>query len=215
MDIRKSLNNLRREYKLNKLSEETVQKNPVKQFEIWFKDVVKSDLPQQNAMILATSSKKGDPAARVVLLKGFSNLGFKFFTNYKSAKGKELEQNLKASLLFYWAELERQVRINGKIKKLTKSESQKYFDSRPFESRIAAWASEQSKIIPDRAYLESQYKKFEEKFSGKKIPLPPNWGGYILIPNYFEFWQGRESRLHDRICYKKQKGGWKIFRLAS
>jgi len=214
MHIRKSINNLRREYKLNKLSEETVQKNPVKQFEIWFKDVVKFDLPQQNAMILATSNNKNEPAARVVLLKGFSNLGFKFFTNYKSSKGKDLSENKNTSLLFFWAELERQVRIKGKIKKLPRTESQKYFDSRPLESRIAAWASDQSQIIPDRNYLELQYKKFKEKFSGKKIPLPPNWGGYILVPHYFEFWQGRESRLHDRICFKKFKGRWKIFRLA-
>ena len=214
MHIRKSINNLRREYKLNKLSEETVQKNPVKQFEIWFNDVIKFDLPQQNAMILATANKKKEPTTRVVLLKGFSNLGFKFFTNYKSSKGKALSDNTNASLLFYWAELERQIRVEGKIKKLSRKESQKYFDSRPIESRIAAWASDQSKIIPDREYLEIQYKKFEERFSGKKIPLPPNWGGYILVPHYFEFWQGRESRLHDRICYKKQKGRWKIFRLA-
>lgn len=214
MQIRKSINNLRREYKLNKLSEETVHKNPIKQFEIWFDDVIKVDLYQQNAMILSTASKKNLPTARVVLLKGYSNLGFKFFTNYTSSKGKDLKQNINASLLFYWAELERQVRIEGKIKKLSRSESQKYFDSRPYESRIAAWASNQSRIIPDRDYLETRYKMFEEKFSGKKIPLPPNWGGYILVPTYFEFWQGRENRLHDRICFKKQKGKWKIFRLA-
>jgi len=214
MQIRKSINNLRREYKLNKLSEETVQKNPVKQFEIWFEDVIKIGLYQQNAMILATANKRKEPTARVVLMKAFSNLGFKFFTNYKSLKGKDLFETTNASLLFYWAELERQVRIEGKIKKLPRSESKKYFDSRPLESRIAAWASDQSKIIPDREYLELQYKKFEERFSAKKIPLPPNWGGYILVPHYFEFWQGRESRLHDRICHKKQKGRWKIFRLA-
>ena len=214
MQTRKSINNLRREYKLNKLSEETVQKNPVKQFEIWFEDVIKTRLYQQNAMILSTASKKNMPTTRVVLLKGFSNLGFKFFTNYASSKGKDLKQNSKASLLFYWAELERQVRIEGKIKRLSRSESQKYFDSRPIESRIAAWASDQSKIVPDRNYLESRYKMFKEKFSGKKIPLPRNWGGYILVPTYFEFWQGRENRLHDRVCYKKQKGKWKIIRLA-
>ena len=214
MRLSKSINNLRREYKLNKLSEETVQNNPVKQFELWFKDVIKLKLPEQNAMILATSDKRARVSARVVLLKGFSNLGFKFFTNYQSAKGKNLKENSNASLLFYWAGLERQIRIEGKIKKLSKSESQKYFDSRPLESRIAAWASEQSKIIPDRDFLELRYKKFAEIFSGKKIPLPQNWGGYILVPNYFEFWQGRENRLHDRICYKKKKGKWKIFRLA-
>ena len=214
MQLSKSLNNIRREYKLNKLSEETVQNNPVKQFELWFNDVIKLKLPEQNAMILATSDKKAHVSARVVLLKGFSNLGFKFFTNYSSAKGKDLRENSKASLLFYWAGLERQIRIEGKIKKLSKSDSQKYFDTRPYESRIAAWASEQSKIIPDREYLELRYKKFEEKFSEKKIPLPTNWGGCILVPNYFEFWQGRVNRLHDRICYKKQRGEWKIFRLA-
>jgi len=214
MQHKTPIKNLRREYKLNKLSEETVRNTPVKQFELWFDDVVKFDLYQQNAMILATSNKKGKSSARVVLLKGFSNFGFKFFTNYSSNKGNDLSQNSEASLLFYWAELERQVRIEGKIEKLTKTESRKYFDTRPIESRIAAWASEQSKIIPNRNYLELQYKKFEEKFSGKKIPLPPNWGGYILIPIYFEFWQGRENRLHDRICYIKQRGKWKIFRLA-
>ena len=214
MRISKSIKNLRREYKLNKLTEETVHRNPVKQFEIWFDDVIKIGLYQQNAMILSTVSKLNLPTARVVLLKGFSNLGFKFFTNYTSSKGKDIIQNSKASLLFYWAELERQVRIEGKIKKLSRSESQKYFDSRPSESRIAAWASDQSKIVSGRDYLETRYKMFEEKFSGKKIPLPPNWGGYILVPMYFEYWQGRENRLHDRICYKKQKGRWKIFRLA-
>jgi len=214
MRLSKSINNLRREYKLNKLSEETVQNNPVKQFELWFKDVIKLKLPEQNAMILATADKNAKPSARVVLLKGYSKLGFKFFTNYDSAKGKNLSENSFASLLFYWAGLERQIRIEGKIRKLSRLESQKYFNSRPLESRIAAWTSEQSKIIPDREYLELRYKKFHAKFSGKKIRLPPNWGGYILEPNYFEFWQGRENRLHDRICYKKQKGKWKIFRLA-
>lgn len=214
MQHKTPIKNLRREYKLNKLSEETVQKTPVKQFEIWFDDVVKFDLYQQNAMILATSDKKRKSTARVVLLKGLNNFGFKFFTNYHSNKGKDLSQNSEASLLFYWAELERQVRVEGKIRKLSRIESENYFDTRPLESRIAAWASDQSEIIPDRNYLETRYKNFEEKFSGKKIPLPPNWGGYILVPIYFEFWQGRENRLHDRICYKKQKGKWKIIRLA-
>jgi len=214
MRISKSINNLRREYKLNKLSEETVKKNPFKQFELWLNDVIKLTLPEQNAMILATSDKNANPSVRVVLLKGLGDQGFKFFTNYGSKKGKNLSENTSASILFYWAELERQVRVEGKIRKLSRIESQKYFNTRPLESRIAAWASEQSKIIPDRNFLELQYKIFEKNFSGKKIPLPPNWGGYILEPNYFEFWQGRENRLHDRICYKKQKGKWKIFRLA-
>jgi pyridoxamine 5'-phosphate oxidase len=214
MRISKSINNLRREYKLNKLSEKTVLKNPFKQFELWFNDVIKLNLPEQNAMVLATSDKNANPSVRVVLLKGLGNKGFQFFTNYGSKKGKNLSENTSASILFYWAGLERQIRVEGKIKKLSKAESLKYFDTRPLESRIAAWASEQSKIIPDRNFLELRYKNFEKKFSGKKIPLPPNWGGFILVPNYFEFWQGRESRLHDRISYKNQRGKWKIFRLA-
>ena len=214
MNPGKSIKNLRRQYTLNSLSEKIVQKNPFRQFERWFKDVIKLDLPEKNAMILATASNKSKPSARVVLLKGITNQGFKFFTNYKSAKAKDILETSSASLLFYWAGLERQIRIEGKIRKLSKTESQKYFYTRPYESRIAAWASEQSKIIPDRNFLELRYKKFETKFSGKKIPLPPNWGGYILVPDYFEFWQGRENRLHDRICYKKLKGEWKIFRLA-
>jgi pyridoxamine 5'-phosphate oxidase len=214
MQSRKSIQNLRREYKLNKLSEETVLKDPFSQFRKWFNELLDLDLIEPNAMILATDDNNAKPSARVVLLKGLSNKGFSFFTNYKSRKGQNLSENSFASLLFFWAELERQVRIEGKIKKLSRTESQKYFDSRPLESRIAAWASEQSNIIPDRNYLEQRYKKFEKEFSGNKIPLPPNWGGYILVPKYFEFWQGRESRLHDRIGYKKQKRRWKIFRLA-
>ncbi|NWG27113.1 MAG: pyridoxamine 5'-phosphate oxidase, partial [Ignavibacteriaceae bacterium] len=183
-------------------------------FQKWFNELLNLDLIEPNAMILATADNNAKASARVVLLKGLSNKGFSFFTNYKSRKGQNLSENSFASLLFFWAELERQVRIEGKIKKLSRFESRKYFDTRPLESRIAAWASEQSKIIPDRKYLEEKFKETKEKFEGKKIPLPPNWGGFILIPEYFEFWQGRENRLHDRICYKKTKQSWKIFRLA-
>lgn len=214
MQSRKSIQNLRREYKLNKLSEETVLKNPFSQFQKWFTELLNLDLIEPNAMILATADKNAKSSARVVLLKGLSNRGFSFFTNYTSRKGLDLSENSFASLLFFWAELERQVRIEGKIKKLSRMESKKYFNSRPIESRIAAWASEQSKIIPDRKYLEKKFKEIKERFEGKKIPLPPNWGGFILIPEYFEFWQGRENRLHDRICYKKIKKSWKIYRLA-
>lgn len=208
------MQNLRREYKLNKLSEETVHKIPFMQFEKWFNEVLKVGLIEPNAMILATADEKAKPSARVVLLKGLSDKGFTFFTNYNSRKGKNLSENSTASLLFFWAELERQVRIEGKIRKISKAESQTYFDARPIESRLAAWASEQSEVIPGRDYLEGRYQIFKRQFKGKKIPVPPDWGGYILVPEYFEFWQGRESRLHDRICYKKQKGSWKIFRLA-
>jgi pyridoxamine 5'-phosphate oxidase len=214
MRITKSINNLRREYKLNKLSEETVHKSPIKQFESWFENVLKLNLPEPNAMILATSNNKGKPTARVVLLKGLSNQGFKFYTNYKSNKGKNLFENSSASFLFYWAELERQVRVEGFISKISRAESKKYFDTRPLESRLAAWTSEQSKMIPGRDYLEAKFQIFKRQFKGKQIPVPPDWGGFRLVPEYFEFWQGRENRLHDRICYKKSKSSWKIFRLS-
>jgi len=214
MNNSKSLNNLRREYKLNKLSEETVHKNPFIQFEKWFSAVIKLNLYEPNAMILSTTSKKLELSARVVLLKEIRKDGFIFFTNYKSPKAKSLAENPAAALLFFWAELERQVRIEGKVKKLSRTESKKYFDTRPLESRIAAWASEQSKVIPNREYLEQRYLYFKEKFKKKKIPVPQLWGGFVLVPEFFEFWQGRENRLHDRICYKRQKDRWKILRLA-
>jgi len=210
----KSINNLRREYKLNILSEETVQKNPFNQFEEWFKEVLKVGLIEPNAMMLATADDNAKPSVRVVLLKGLSKKGFTFFTNYTSRKGKNLTENSSASLLFFWAELERQVRVEGEIKKISKVESQKYFNTRPIESRLAAWASEQSKTIPGRDYLDAKFEIFKREFKGKQIPLPPDWGGFRLVPEYFEFWQGRESRLHDRICYKKVTKNWKIFRLA-
>jgi pyridoxamine 5'-phosphate oxidase len=210
----KSINNLRREYKLNKLSEETVQKNPVSQFDIWFNEVLKVGLVEPNAMILATADDKAKPSVRVVLLKEFSSNGFTFFTNYRSKKGINLTKNFAASVLFFWAELERQVRVEGIIKKISRAESKKYFDTRPIDSRLAAWTSEQSKMIPGRDYLDTKFQIFKRQFKGKHIPVPPDWGGFILVPEYFEFWQGRESRLHDRICYKKVNKKWKIFRLS-
>ena len=210
----KSINNLRREYKLNKLSEETVQKNPFNQFEKWFNEVMKVGLIEPNAMILATADDKSKPSVRVVLLKEFSSNGFTFFTNYTSKKGKNLTENSSAALLFFWAELERQIRVEGIIKKISRTESKKYFDTRPIDSRLAAWTSEQSKMIPGRGYLDAKFQIFKREFKGKQIPLPPDWGGFILVPEYFEFWQGRENRLHDRICYKKLKSKWKIFRLS-
>lgn len=214
MLVQKSILNLRREYKVNKLSEETVHKNPFKQFEKWFSEVIKLKLKEPNAMVLATSDKNAKPSARVVLLKGFRKDGFVFFTNYNSTKGKSLKENPSAALLFFWAELERQVRIEGRVKKISRLESQKYFNSRPLASRIAAWASEQSKIISDRHFIDIKFAELKNQFKGKRIPIPQNWGGFVLVPDYFEFWQGRENRLHDRICYKKKKSGWEIFRLA-
>lgn len=212
--MKKSINNLRREYKLNKLTEETVLKNPVKQFDKWFREVLKSGLIEPNAMILATADDKAMPSVRVVLLKEFGKSGFTFFTNYSSRKGQNISNNSRASILFFWAELERQVRVEGIIKRVSRAESKKYFDSRPLESRLAAWTSEQSKLIPGRDYLEAKFQIIKRQFKGKRIPVPPDWGGFRLVPEYFEFWQGRENRLHDRICFKKMKTGWKIFRLA-
>jgi len=195
------------------LTEQAVNKNPVKQFEEWFNTALKSGFKLPNAMTLATASKRGKPSARIVLLKGFDETGFVFYTNYKSRKAKELKKNPYASLLFYWDKLDRQVRIEGKINKITKAESEKYFGTRPYESRLGAWASNQSSVIKDRMVLENSYLKYLEKYP-QNVPLPQYWGGYRLIPDMVEFWQGSKNRLHDRIRYTRKKSGWKIERLA-
>jgi pyridoxamine 5'-phosphate oxidase len=196
------------------LKKSTVDKNPFKQFETWYGEVLNSDIKEPTAVTLATSSKDGTPSARTVLLKGFDEDGFVFFTNYESRKGKNLIENPVGELLFYWMDLQRQVRISGRVEKTSREESEEYFKTRPIKSRIGAWASKQSSIIPNREHLEKQFAEFEKKF-GDDVPLPPHWGGFRLIPEQFEFWQGRESRLHDRICYKKKDGVWEIVRLAS
>ncbi len=208
------ISKLRREYSFHELGEKSVSKNPVEQFSSWMDEAIKINLMDPTAMILATADKAGTPSARVVLLKKFSETGFIFYTNYKSKKGSDVYINPNASALFFWKEIERQVRISGKIKRISKKESAEYFHSRPLESQISAWASEQSRIIPDRKYLDDAYAEFKTKFAGREIPLPPFWGGFNLVPNYFEFWQGRENRLHDRIAYLKEKSKWKIVRLA-
>ncbi|OGU71691.1 MAG: pyridoxamine 5'-phosphate oxidase, partial [Ignavibacteria bacterium RBG_16_34_14] len=176
------------------LKKSSLDKNPFKQFESWYQEILKSDIKEPAAMTLATADKSGAPSARTVLLKGFDGNGFLFFTNYESRKGKELKENPVAELLFYWMNLQRQVRISGKVEKTNKEVSEKYFKTRPFESRISAWVSKQSEIIPNREYLEKKFAEYEKKFKDN-IPLPPNWGGFRLIPEQFEFWQGRESRL--------------------
>ena len=200
------------------LLKSTVDKNPIKQFAKWYEEVLKSGITEPTAVTLATATKTGVPAARTVLLKGYDEKGFLFFTNYESRKGRELSENPFAELLFYWMDLHKQVRISGKVEKVSKEESEKYFKTRPLNSRIGAWASKQSEIIPDREYLEKQFSEFMEKYSEREdVPLPPFWGGYRLVPGRFEFWQGRENRLHDRICYMKKNGGkgeWEIVRLA-
>ena len=198
---------------MEELKKPTVDKNPIKQFAKWYKTVLKSGLKEPTAMTLATASKGGVPSARTVLLKGYDEKGFLFFTNYGSRKGRELSENPFAELLFYWMDLRKQVRISGRVEKVSKEESEKYFKTRPLNSQIGAWASRQSKIIRDRKFLEEKYKEYSEKYK-EDVPLPPFWGGFRLIPERFEFWQGRENRLHDRICYLKKNGEWEIMRLA-
>ena len=198
----------------NELNETSVDKNPFIQFSKWYESILNSKLNEPTAMMLSTADANGNPSARIVLLKEIDDSGFVFYTNYRSRKGKDLKGNPKAALTFFWDELRRQIRIEGSIKKISRETSKEYFSSRPRESQIGAWVSAQSSVIPNREILENKFDELDEKFGNEEIPLPDFWGGYRLIPNYFEFWQGRENRLHDRICYKKDNDEWKIFRIA-
>ncbi len=207
--------NLRKEYLSQHLLEKDVAADPVSQFKTWWHQAVQSAILEPNAMTLATASADGLPSARIVLLKGFSNKGFVFFTNYNSFKGQQLEANPKACLVFFWKELERQVRITGAVSKVAEEESDAYFNSRPEGSRVGAWASPQSQVVQDRQWLDENYKSLAIQMEGKPISRPPHWGGYIVQPVLIEFWQGRASRLHDRIQYTMQEdGSWAIERLA-
>lgn len=202
--------------KSSELLESDVSSDPFEQFKIWFNEAAKIDPSEvhANAMSLATCSKEGRPSVRTVLLKDFDKRGFVFFTNYSSRKGNELRENPFASLLFYWKDLERQIRIEGATELLTKHESEKYFHNRPFDSQVAALASNQSSVIESREELMSIFDELKEKYEGDIVPLPEYWGGYRLIPEKLEFWQGRQNRLHDRILYSRDNGKWKIERLA-
>jgi pyridoxamine 5'-phosphate oxidase len=229
---------LRREYGFGGLNRQALDSDALRQFSAWFDQAtaarrggrwrqigialfklwqaVLGHAPvDANAMVLATASKDGLPTARTVLLKGVEERGFIFFTNYESRKGRELAENPNAALVFYWAELERQVCIAGTVKKLSATESEAYFSSRPKGSRLAAWASNQSSPVPDREALERQWREMEARFPGEDVPCPPNWGGYVLQPERVEFWQGRPNRLHDRFRYTRQAdNSWIIERLS-
>lgn len=204
---------LRREYTRDGITEDSVQQDPIDQFTIWFEDALNSNLTDANAMTLSTATADGKPSSRIVLLKGFDEDGFRFYTNYASRKGKELKQNPHAALCFYWPALERQVRIEGEVTKLSREQSAEYFQSRPRDSQIGAWASNQSSGLQSREELEKTYEELKERFEDEEIPLPDFWGGYRLQHQALEFWQGRTGRLHDRIQYTKTGRQWEIKRL--
>lgn len=206
---------IRKDYQLQRLDETSINDHPLTQFNKWWQDAIDSRIEEVNAMTLATAGTDGRPSARIVLLKGVNDDGFLFFTNYNSNKGKNLEENPHAALVFFWKELERQIRIEGSVDKIDEKDSDEYFASRPQGSQLGAWASPQSEVISSRQILEKNVEQTLNKFAGVSIPRPGNWGGYILKPVSIEFWQGRSNRLHDRIRYSlTQNGEWKMERLA-
>ncbi len=210
----RSIADLRREYARARLDESTVSADPLTEFARWFEEAVQAQVMEPNAMTLATATPDGNPSARIVLLKGFDERSFVFFTDYRSQKGAELERNPAAALVFYWPELERQVRITGQASVVGRNESEVYFRTRPRASRIGAWVSHQSQIIRSRKELDQRVPEIDARYPGEDVPLPPYWGGFRLAPQAIEFWQGRTSRLHDRIRYVREDKGWRVERLS-
>jgi len=205
---------LRHDYLAHGLRREDLDPDPIKQFSKWFGEAAAAEIRDVNAMSLATATPDGAPSVRIVLLKGISDRGFVFFTNYTSEKGRQLEQNPRAALNLFWVQLERQIRIDGPVEKTSRKESEEYFHSRPIGSQLGAWASKQSEVIENRDLLETQLADVRQRFEGGPIPLPPQWGGYRVVPETIEFWQGRTNRLHDRFRYSRQSTGWLIERLS-
>ena len=208
-----SIADLRREYARARLDEAHVSNDPVAEFHRWFQEAGEAKVLEPNAMALATATTDGAPSVRIVLLKGYDERGFVFFTDYRSRKGAELEQNPQAALVLYWPELERQVRIGGPVSAVSRAESEIYFRSRPRTSRLSTWVSHQSQVIPGRSHLDAREREMRARFPDD-VPLPPHWGGYRLTPESVEFWQGRESRLHDRLRYTRERDSWRLERLA-
>jgi len=213
-DLLNYLNEIRRDFAGKPLDDQSIKENPFEQFEIWFEEAVNAQILDPNAMSITTVDSSGQPSTRIVYLRGINDKGFIFYTNYKSDKGQDLENNNKIALNFFFGELERQIRVEGIVAKVSNQESDAYFAKRPRESQIGAWASNQSSTIKNRAELEERVLKFTSKFNNVEIPRPEHWGGYVVTPQKIEFWQGRPNRLHDRIVFEKNEDKWSIKRVS-